>query len=742
MAKKSRRKRPSGRPSPAPVERAKATMGALGVGAALLVWLVAFAIRAGVAHDLGKTILYQSPQLDAMEFLDWAGRIATGDLSLPAFPTHGPGYPLFLGTLLSWTDGSLAGVRWLQAALGAGTCVLVALLAGRFWGRLAGLFAGLVMAVHGPLVMAETALWEDGLLLFWLTALLLVFDQGRQRPMGAALVSGLVLGFAVLVRPTPLVLLPGLLLLLTWKHEGVRERLGPVSSWLAAASWPRRAVPALLLALACTAIVAPAVVWVSSSVGEFLFLRGFGAINLYIGNDPAGGGVQNARVGGDWDLLESAPQRQGVHDIGRLESFYTQLTLDRAVRDPMGLLGVLASKAAWLTQAEEPRDNHSYFFFRERSKLLGLLPGYGWLFALAALGATFAFRDDRLPPVLVMYVAVQGAVVIVTLMGMRYRLPLIPGLAPFAGLALAQLVDLARKRHLRRLAVFLVALAVIWGLTHIRRHEPSHVFAEELTFTGSSLVKQGRLDEAEAAFRQATEEDPKSGIAWDGLGRTHLGEKRWKDAEQALRRAVDVDPNLRRGHYHLAVAQKAQGKTEEAIESLRRSVAIGPTYVLALRELGTLLVARGDLDEAAEVLESLLRQTPGDAQILRTLAQLEGARGQAAEGLPYARRAADLAPDAETYMLLGFLAVQADSAADARAAADRLRSLLGETDPRYRVLAGAALFFEGNARGAQRILVPLVSEYPGNAPARQLLMKTADAAGNREEIEAYLRSSG
>lgn len=722
--------------SPGRSAEARATKPAsLGAKWALLVLVVAFAVRGGVAHELGQTVLYQSPQLDAMEFLDWGQRIASGDFTLPAFPTHGPGYPLFLGALLNLTDGSLGGVRLLQSALGAATCLLVALLACRLWGRLPGVLAGLVLALHGPLVMAETALWEDGLLLFLLTATLVAFDRRQARPLPATIVVGLLLGLATLVRPTPLVLLP-VLLVLVFLHAQVGARHRWKHSWKAA----------LALTLACAVVVIPAVAWVSNSVGEFLFLRGFGAINLYIGNDPAGGGLQNTRVGGAWDLLESAPQRRGVNEIGELEGVYSEMTRERIASDPAGFVGVLASKIAWLTQAEEPRDNHSYLFFRQRSKILSLLPGFGWLFALAAVGCAVAVRRRRVPSLLVAYVAVMALVVVVTLMGMRYRLPIVPALAAFAGLGLAHLGLLAQRmtqrREFRSLAVWLVAFLAVWALTHVRHHEPSHVFAEELTFTGSSLVREGRVAEAAEAFRSALEEDPSSGIAWDGLGRLHIAANEWTEAEEALGEAVRVDPNLRRAHYHRALAQQALGRTHEAITSLRRALDVAPTYTLALRELGTLLVASGDVEGAVPVLEALLEQTPDDAQALRTLAQVYGARGDAAAGLVHARRAVELSPDAETrtqsLMLLGFLAVESESAKDVRRAADSLGPMLGENDPRVRLLAGAALHLEGDPQAAQRILLPLVIEYPQNAPARQLLLKSADAAGNRQQIESYL----
>ena len=50
----------------------------LGLRQALAIAAVALAVRLGVAEELRHTILYQFPQLDAMEFLRWGRRVASG----------------------------------------------------------------------------------------------------------------------------------------------------------------------------------------------------------------------------------------------------------------------------------------------------------------------------------------------------------------------------------------------------------------------------------------------------------------------------------------------------------------------------------------------------------------------------------------------------------------------------------------------------------------------------------------
>ncbi|MCP4663454.1 MAG: tetratricopeptide repeat protein [bacterium] len=587
-----------------------------------LTFFAALLLRLGIAQELASTILYQRPQLDAMEFVRWANAIAGGDFGFPSYPTHGPVYPFFLGGLLALFDGSFQVARWFQCAVGAFSCVLTALVATRCWNRRAGLAAGLLLAAYGPLAFAETALWEEVLLIFLLIASLWTFTHPRRSP-GTAAATGLLLGLAIVVRPTALILLPGYLLLIRWLR-GWRKR------WWAAAA----------LVVSCALIVGPVVAVASQASGTFLFIRGFGAINLWIGNDPAGSGAQNARLGGAWDRLESEPLRRGVTEVGELEGYYLSKTLKRIREQPWAFVRVLASKVVWMFQAEEIRDNHSFYFFRARSLVLRSLPGFGLLLALAGCGCFAAWREKRWPPVVIAYLLLMAVTGVIALVGLRYRMPVVPAVAMFAGLGLSAAVDRFRQRRRRDLLVFAGILVGGLVIAHLRHHPPTHNLAEEWALTGSSLQTANRLDEAEAAFRQAIAEDPESALGWDGVGRVQVRRGELDEARQAFQKAVAVDPDFRRSHYHLGAVLKQMRRLDEAIAEFRTAVRIGPRYLLALAELGPLLLERGELEEASRIFLQTLAVDPSHPGALLGLARIAGAQRRPAEGVtsPAGRR--------------------------------------------------------------------------------------------------------
>src|SRR5690348_16587359 len=77
---------------------------------------------------------------------------------------------------------------------------------------------------------------------------------------------------------------------------------------------------------------------------------------------------------------------------------------------------------------------------------------------------------------------------------------------------------------------------------------------------GFELVRQGRLEEAIAVFRQG----------------------------------VSLDPEDPAPHLDLGVALRLAGQREDAVRSLGQSLALAPDWPMALYNLGTVLLESGD----------------------------------------------------------------------------------------------------------------------------------------------------
>lgn len=687
------------------------------------VFLVALLVRLVVAQELMPLALWTTPQLDARENLVWATSLAAGDFTWPSPPTHGPAYPYFLAGLLQLFSGSLSAVRAAQAAIGGATAVLLALLGTRLFGRLAGLAAGLLLALSGPVVFVDVSLWEEVLLLFLVVAALLLLEF-HPAFLSAAL-AGLLLGLASASRPTALLYVFGAAAAIPF-HRG----------------WSRRALSVLALVLAAGAVLTPAILASSRAAGRFVFVRSYGAINLWIGNDPAGGGVQNARPNGAWDLLVAQPYREGVAPGGE-ERYWIQKTLARAAADPAGLLRVLLSKAVWLTQAEEARDNQSYAFFREHSLFLRILPGFGLIAALAAVGFVRAVRDRSLPALPLVFLAAGALPALVVLAGLRYRLPAVPIVALFGGLGAAFLFETARARKFRTLAPHAALAAVVLGVTHLRTHAPSHNFAEELSLEGNSLVERGKNAEAEAEFRRAAEADPASGLPLELMADLRLKEGRAAEARELLSRSIALDPGSRTAQFVSGQAAEALGDEPGALAAYRRAAAISPLFFPARYRLGQLLLARGDAAGAAQELQLAVTAAPAEADAFLLLATARGAEGRPREAVASARTGAALAPDrADAWLLLGSLAAEAGDLPALTLALEKARPLAGGDAPPFVLLVAHRQRLQGHPDEAFATLAQLLRRHPDSSLAREAFLATAREAGREKEAGGLLRAAG
>jgi tetratricopeptide (TPR) repeat protein len=548
------------------------------------IFLFALCLRLAVSSSLGHLGLWQNPQFDAHENLTWAQALAAGDFTWPSPPTHGPAYPFFLALLFK-VFGSMDAARLAQAALASLTCVLVAWTGEILFERGAGLAAGILLAVSGPVALVDVSFWEEGFVGLVLSGALLLLVA--RKTSGGAAVAGLLLGVACAARPTALLFV-----------------FAAVTAVLLLEGWEQRVPAGVAL------VLVPAVAGSSKASGRFVFVRAYGAVNVWLGNDPASGGAQNARPNGPWDRLAAEPARAGVPPEGE-EAYFTKKAVQRATSDPAGFVRVVVSKLGWLTQAEEPRDNHAFAFFAGQSGILRMLPGFGLLVALAAASG-FAWRSLSGKALPLLWLAAGAAPFLAALAGLRYRMPLVPPLALFAGAGAALLLDRVKRRDPRLVVAPAVVAALTLLASHIRRHPPSHVFAEEWTLEGNAWMELGKPAEAERALRRALEADPKAALPAEFLGRLRLAQGRAAEAADTFEESLRRDPDSRSAHFFLGQVREALGRFSDAAAAYRQALAISPAFFPAQFHLGRALILAGNPAAAVPELEKAVALQPSE----------------------------------------------------------------------------------------------------------------------------------
>ncbi len=503
-----------------------------------LVFAVALAVRAAYLLTASGPA-FDAPLVDA-DYYDFLGeRLAQGE-GFPEGPFWQPPlYPVVLGALY-WLGGhSLWWPRLLQALLGSLTAVLAFHVARRLSSHLwVALTAGLLIALHGPLVFYDGELLATSLGTFLATAALWLAT--RETPSTtAALACGGCIGLGALaVAPLLLLVLP-----LAW---GVaRGRLSR----------------AALCVAACAALVLCATAFNRARTGEWLLISANGGINLWLGNNADVDGAMAIRPGAAWERLVNEPARNGHHSPASQDAYFTRKALGFCGQQPLPCLRNLLWKARLLLVARELPRNEDLYVVRSQSPVLWALtarPGgvalpYALLWPLAAAGTFLLWRQWRARSEQAhAALTVAGAALmlaapsILFFVSGRYRAPLAPALCVLAALGTQTLLARGASRAAPGAAALAVFALSIWP---VRLAVDSVHFEAELYYAvGGRQARLGDDAGAVQAWRHAISLRPNYleagfnlGLALERLGRpgeasrTYEALLRWYPQEHLLR---------------------------------------------------------------------------------------------------------------------------------------------------------------------------------------------------------------
>lgn len=632
---------------------AEPARGSLSRGLLAVLFLAAAALRLWVVFDFEASHPFaERPVIDEASYESWALEIAAGDWLGDEVFFQEPLYPYALGTWYSLFGSDRTGWRVFQALLGALVAVQVARLGARLFGARAGALGGWVWALHGPALLFPALLLKPNLFLpllllgvGWMVAEVERSDGPRWRRVGL----GVALGLGALLRGNALILIPGAVLVplvaQVWVH---RQGWGP---GLRAAGLVAVGVVAVLLPVALR----------NQQVGGVLALTTSGAgTNLYGGNNEfntLGRATEFPWVRGipefeadDW--RREAERRSGRElDPGETSSFWMGELRRSIAADPALHGRILLNKLALSLGAYEVPDNHSYDWDRARLaalrfwpidlRLVGVL-GLGGLLWSVARG-----RGGAGGRMLALAYVAYLLTIVLTVTSMRARLPLVPLLAPFAGLALAELWGWA-KRERGSLAPLLGALALaaaaVWAPPLI--YALSDEDLDKREFNAAAYWSQsGDLERAAEVASHLAEKYPGSSRVELLLAQVEaeqafdLEARGQVDQAQALLQSSlgrvrfvveseQVAPRERfRGQRLAGLIQARSGRWSAAVRFLGDALEFDPDDEVVRIELAQALFKRlepGDLERAEALLEGLDQEHP-DGKYATALAQVRAA---------------------------------------------------------------------------------------------------------------------
>ncbi|MBI2359205.1 MAG: tetratricopeptide repeat protein [Deltaproteobacteria bacterium] len=633
--------------------------------------LLALGVRLLYLFEIEANPLFYHPAGDGRVYDEWAQRIASGDLLGQGVFYQAPLYPYFLGLLQFILGHDLWSIRLVQITLGAVSCGLVFLAGRAFFGRAAGVAAGIIVSLYAPAIFYDALIQKAVLDLVLVALIVLLLASIQARPqIGKWVVSGALLGFLALSRDNVLV----------W--------IFAVPVWIWFYFSPERSTVRLRWVMFFLAgsmlVLVPVGLRNLKAGGEFALTTSQIGANFYIGNNAGADGTYVPLRGGHGDArferqdaTELAEQALGRSlSPKEVSRYWLGRSLDYIVSEPIDWLGLMGKKWLLVWNVFEVEDADDFYLYQTWSRLLSILGKamhFGLLAPLAAIGCVLTWkRWRRLCLLYVLLGSFAASVALIYVFG-RYRVPLVPILALFAGAAVVEAFALYREKRLREgimgALVGLAALVIVhWPI--LGKPGPSAAAYSNL---GNALVKQGRTAEAQQSYeralqieptdaaahynlanlrasqgdsdraahhyRQAIRSSPDFAEAYNNFGNVLLSRDELGDAAVQFRKALEISPNRSEFHFGLATALARKGDLAEAMAHLQRALEVQPDFPEAHLRLGLVMAAQGQLDKAVDQFRSALRIRPEFAEAHESLGRALAELGRRDEAIGHYQEA-------------------------------------------------------------------------------------------------------
>ena len=579
---------------------------------------------------------------DSKIYVQRAARILEGQIIPKEAFRLGPLYPYLVaaGYYISGVSKPYITKLW-QAFLGAISCGLTYLLAKRLFDRKAGIAAGILFLLFGPLVFTESLiLLGSSMSFFQLVFLVLLLIALDKQSVGWATAAGLALGVTALLRGNVLLYLPAIVLYVLWRPQAGR-RPAAVRTVL-----PMLIGAALPLSFSMTAnyLAEHDLVLLSSNAGY----------NFYVGNRPGASGVYDrirqyhgvpCRSGSDPDSRDFARDVTGKHlSPSQASHFWFEATF-KSIHGRWGstLLLFLKKIGLFFNRHELPQ---MYWFgmARESSTVLKLLPvSFAIITPLALFGLILAFARPGPQRLLATFAVLYVLSISVFFVVARYRIPLVPVLLVFSGAAVSWWLKELRRAPRARLvkpAVLLAAFAALPFLP-IQVHKPAVVYADY----AAHCLGHGDLANASAFARKAHELAPNESFPLFIMASIAHARGDIPAAIRLFRKATQAKSPQAVYFSALAALLRSTGDLDGARQTLEAGLKVAPEDLLCLVRLGQLLESRGDTAGAMAAYQKAVASHPTCAMALFQLGELEAKTGNIELARRHLNEAARLDPN-------------------------------------------------------------------------------------------------
>jgi len=587
----------------------------------LVIITVAFVVRLIHLLSIESSPLFSYLQMDSLFYYETALKFAAGTLLAEGPFFKAPLYPILLGMIYKITGPSYFLPRLLQIMLGSTSCLLIYLLARRFYSTKIAITSGMTAALYGILIYFDNEILIPALIVFLdLLSILLLLkfeESGRKRML---FISALLLGLSSIARPNVLIFLPAVLYWL-WR---LSKR---------AKMWKKTT---LLYVLGVVLMILPVTIANYTAGEELIFFGHYGGINLAIGNNEWSDGRTAVLPGtsaefwpGYYDAVTIAEEHSGRKlTPGEVSDFWYRQGVNYIVTEPLDWLKLQLRKLSYLIGAYEISNNKHIYFFAEQSPILKLLIWdklvffpLGIILPFAVMGLLMRKGQGRKEFLIRSFVLLYAVSILIFFVTSRYRLPMLPFVVIWAAAGFWTIADLYRKSNFSRfctgLAILIVAIVICNGVSYIPGLSPrlDSEYEGRLQL-GGAYYNTGRYELAAQQYYQAVKLNPRSARAFTNLANSLHKQNEDSLAVDYYKNALAVDRDFEAAQYGLARIYKATDQIDDLWELIEHRLGKERKTPWALKSYAYLHTVIQEPDLAAELYEEAYQADKSDLEAL------------------------------------------------------------------------------------------------------------------------------
>lgn len=541
------------------------------------------------------------PASSDMHFYDeWARRILSGQWTDHHAFYGLPLYPFLVALLYAIFGASPFVPAFFQAALDAGTAVLIYKITVRipegrettaarvpnFIGIMAA--AGWCFFVPAQAYSAVLMPTTGATFVFWLLVWQIVGRNAAPSRLRCFIYGSLV-GLAAMGMAAVVFLLP-----LFFAAVLIRSYRSALRAQLASG---------VLLFLGFFAGTSPCWIHNYFVARDPVFLSAHGGINLWLGNNPDATGYPRfpgLHAGQAQMLRDSIAQAEAI--LGRtlkrseVSHYWSVKARDYVASNPGAWLNLLARKLANFWNAFEYDDVGVIANLREQGVIF---PGlhFALIAAFGVSGAIFCWRAFPLSRWISVAIVLHLLAILPVFVTERYRLAVVPGLLVLGAAGLHRLWSRCLSGDYGNVALQLGVIAASAWFVSLPRHDPS-LWALKAYNSGRFALEKNDLPRAEQHLQRARALVPEHAEINFALGNVRLARSDSAAARRFYESALRLDPKHKGALNNLGVLALNDRQPTVAIDYFRRAIALEPRDAKAHYLLAKALDLAGNRDDA------------------------------------------------------------------------------------------------------------------------------------------------